>query len=626
MVIQRCKELRDSGEDLLAVSLTVQGHHLDDCSADTYHFGEHVAGQHRHDSHGDLCEKGVLPQGNVPSVSLKVEGQHLDDHRADKYHFDGEHVAGQRRHGKPGENEAPPRSLLDDMLLGHGNELEVLNTNSGGPERQQTSSQKSVHKQGHVHHGHVQLEKRNRDHTTPILDDMNDSGYQHRHVQHRIPKVSPTTPRYPPQNSGPAAGSHGFSGLGEGKLALLGVTDRYAGVNAIFCTTPRAPQSQKTPRSMTSKSGALPSLTGTLTKLEADRVRHAENSSRLMHRAGHVTHFVGRLVSGISTKNGSSTKKGDKSNVVQTLIEPVVDGSSTKNGDKSNVVRTLTEPMVDGSNTKKSDSSNVVRTLTEPVVSAHHHWVKHMSWVWAFLVKETQLVKKRHVHNEGIDLRESPQSTCSTAAPPSPQDPMLLDISLVPTSAAGMVDTDSTFGKTSEVETFSQSSSGKPYKVSKHEVHAHSHHHARHAHVHCHSRKGSPEEMWTLDDASSEFSDENLLILFEFFANHKDYSGRQLMALDEWNKFFVIFEEHFQGTSPGITKLSHFFTKNLNLQVDMHFAYGMEKGEASRGLTFEYFKIALHETVGHHWHHADMQESWDDTMSRQSHGIIHGMA
>jgi hypothetical protein len=233
--------------------------------------------------------------------------------------------------------------------------------------------------------------------------------------------------------------------------------------------------------------------------------------------------------------------------------------------------------------------------------------------------------------------------------PLSPQDP---------TAATGMVDASSTFGKTSEVDTLNQGGSGKPHKINKHGLHSQSHHHSgkeahahsgallgnalgRHAHVH---RKehfgfghlgGPAEEFWSLDDASNDFTDENLLILFEFFANHKDYSGRKLMALDEWEKFFVIFEEHFEGISPGIKELSRFFTKNLELQVDMHIAHRMEKGEASRGLTFENFKIALHETVGHHWHHTDVghhwdhtdvQDSWDDAMSRQSHGILHGMA
>jgi len=244
--------------------------------------------------------------------------------------------------------------------------------------------------------------------------------------------------------------------------------------------------------------------------------------------------------------------------------------------------------------------------------------------VWAFLVKQSQLVK-HHVNYEGLEAGEfgNLESTCSTAVPPSPspQGQMLPDISR-PSSAALKVN-NSSLGKTGKEQTSDQNSSCKHHKVNKHESHAHVHHHGKKV---AHEHSGPAEKVWMLDDDCGDFSDENLLTLFEFYANHKDFSDRKLMAMDEWHKFFRIFEEHFEGISPDIQKLSDVFTKNLNLQLDMHFAYGMEKGEASRGLTFANFKIALHEAVGHYWHKADMQDTWNDTMHRQSHGIVHGMA
>jgi hypothetical protein len=332
------------------------------------------------------------------------------------------------------------------------------------------------------------------------------------------------------------------------------------------------------------KSGALPSLSRTLTKLEADGARHAENASRLLHRAENVTLCAGRLIQRLSTRNSDGTKKNDKSNGLQ--------------------------------------------VSTQPVVGEHHHWVKKMSWVWAFLVKETQLVK-RHTHRKADETGEPDQSTCSTAAPPSPQDTTPSDISGLTAGDGEQVcnmekkrrwfENECNLGKSGNMEKMHQGRSGKHHKHHEHFHHRSRKHHRLHV-------EGPSEETWTLDDASSDFSDEHLLLLFEFFANHKDYSGKKLMALDEWEKFFVVFEEHFEGISPGIEQLSHSFTKNLNLQVDMHFAHNMEKGEASRGLNFENFKFALHETIGHHWHHADMEDSWDDTMNRQSHGTLHGMA
>eukprot|EP00746_Dinoflagellata_sp_MGD_P137957 gnl/MRDRNA2_/MRDRNA2_71688_c0_seq1.p1 gnl/MRDRNA2_/MRDRNA2_71688_c0~~gnl/MRDRNA2_/MRDRNA2_71688_c0_seq1.p1 ORF type:complete len:388 (+),score=73.14 gnl/MRDRNA2_/MRDRNA2_71688_c0_seq1:27-1166(+) len=111
------------------------------------------------------------------------------------------------------------------------------------------------------------------------------------------------------------------------------------------------------------------------------------------------------------------------------------------------------------------------------------------------------------------------------------------------------------------------------------------------------------EGRWNLID-DSDFADELLFTLFEAFALRKDYSNNKLMGEAEWNSFWVHFEEHFPGIAPSHEKLTNIYAGKISEQVEICQTQGMEKGEASRGLSFETFKGALHRAIGHHWHKA----------------------
>lgn len=123
------------------------------------------------------------------------------------------------------------------------------------------------------------------------------------------------------------------------------------------------------------------------------------------------------------------------------------------------------------------------------------------------------------------------------------------------------------------------------------------------------------------DDGFDQDDDANLLAIFEFFARHKDYKGRNVMAPSEWRKFWDGFDEEFPGISPSIKNLNQIFQKNLDLQIEMNVLHDMRKGGASRGLNFVSFKAALHQAVGDYQNlNVDNKQGWKDVMHYQGRG------
>eukprot|EP00746_Dinoflagellata_sp_MGD_P001913 gnl/MRDRNA2_/MRDRNA2_103651_c0_seq1.p1 gnl/MRDRNA2_/MRDRNA2_103651_c0~~gnl/MRDRNA2_/MRDRNA2_103651_c0_seq1.p1 ORF type:complete len:640 (-),score=134.20 gnl/MRDRNA2_/MRDRNA2_103651_c0_seq1:95-2014(-) len=123
------------------------------------------------------------------------------------------------------------------------------------------------------------------------------------------------------------------------------------------------------------------------------------------------------------------------------------------------------------------------------------------------------------------------------------------------------------------------------------------------------------------DGGFDQDDDASLLQIFKFFAHHKDYQGRDLMAISEWHKFFETFDEEFPDVAPNLKKLNNIFNTNLQLQIEMNFLHDMTKGGASRGLNFASFKAALHQAVGgYHFTKQDKDKEWEDVMEYQGRG------
>lgn len=382
------------------------------------------------------------------------------------------------------------------------------------------------------------------------------------------------------------------------------------GVGAKSSATSTPAVRQTTPSS-SSQSTTLPSLSRTLAKLDDDRSRCVKNTLHLVHRAEQVAHFAHGLVKRHRQSHRQTNHDCDSATDGGNLVKSSDSnqGNCDSATDVSNLVKSsdsnggaLPPLSPEGHNSAKGGNSSI------------QHWAKKISWVWAFLVKEIRVVE-HHMHQESLEQEASlpgtsghpvcpGSSNCtgSTAASPSESTEAQI-LSNINTRSSNSTAA-SSMGKTDESKIIKQdrSSSHKQLKSNQANLKAHS---------------GPAETAWIVEDSHGDFSDENLGLLFTFFSNHKDYAGRALMANQEWHTFFRKFAEHFEGITPSSEKLNDFFTKNLNLQIDMHFAHGMEIGEASRGLTFASFKVALHEAIGHHWHKADMLESWNSAMNRQ---------
>lgn len=151
-----------------------------------------------------------------------------------------------------------------------------------------------------------------------------------------------------------------------------------------------------------------------------------------------------------------------------------------------------------------------------------------------------------------------------------------------------------------------------------------------------HPTSGSltPKEDWAVQDGEDDFNDENpfddgfdqdddanLLAMFEFFARHKDYKGRNLMACSAWQKFWEAFDEEFPGIAPSSKNLNQIFQGNLELQMEMHLFHDMKKGGASRGLNFVSFKTALHQAIGdYQFINVNSEQQWNDVMHHKGRG------
>lgn len=574
-------------------TLCMQGCHMDDLQKQSqggrHHDDKHHPSQavvhHRHDHHHDIC-----------SSSPQASKYYVSPESAEELHVMKGPSAGHLQHGsrqpqnqnRTSSKEVPPSSQSPADDRPSGGSRDRRHPHEGASNRKaavgvtpRTAPASSSSKAAALPSLEKTLTKLDADRDNQSTRSAGRSpAFTAGRTRMQQESQSHTSPTRPPPSSMSET---------EGKVTkepLKQTSDRNVGATSSRSPAVDVPATS----SVFSRAKGLPSLNRTMTKLEEDEKRQASNALNLMRRSGHVTHFASRLLGRLKA---------------------------------SYMVADTTANAGEGTEDSTDGRSNDRGTFLQKTSS-----------VWSFLAKsvsKTPVASPRHgEQHEVVEQLSQTTDTFSPTLPPSSQGQTLTDDIVHPefSSPESLVVPKLTQGNTAKCEDLKNGVSGSGLGISELSS---SGKHQEHNAVPSHSNKtevknvrasthANPqlEKAWRVDEFSDDFSDENLHILFDCFANRTDYSGNKMMAAKEWTLFFAVFDEHFPGITPDVKKLNQVFNKQVRLQTELHVAYGLEKGEASRGLTFESFKQSLHDTIGHHWHKSNMVESWQEVMTHDN--------